>query len=107
MSNVVLTPVFGPVSGFPPSSVVAGILIAAVAGTPANSPAPQTVAPGTATVVFANLAADTYSFSATPVDANGNALTAPGYSVPSVSVTVPVTQTITLTVPTGLTGVVA
>jgi hypothetical protein len=104
MSNVVLTPTLGPVSGFPAGSAVAALLIVGVANTAANSPPSQTVPPGATSVTFQNLAADTYAFSATPVDANGNALTAPGYSVPSVNVVVPVAQSVTLTVPTSLSA---
>lgn len=107
MSNAVLTAVYGSQPGFPSGSAVAAIAVAAVAKNAANSPPAQTVPAGTLTVVFANLAADDYTFTATPVDASGNPLVAPGYTPPTTTLTIPVAQTVTLSVPTGLSAVVA
>jgi hypothetical protein len=96
--------------GFPAAAVVAAILLSAVGASAANAtPVTQTVAPGTASVTFANLPADTYTFTATPVDVNGNPLVAAGYTPPTASLTVAAGtggggSTVSLNVPTGLTA---
>lgn len=103
--NAALTLGYGQVSGFPAGSAVASILLAAVGALPANAtPVTQQVAPGTASVTFSSLPADTWTFSATPLDANNNALTASGYSVPTGSVTLTAPSTVTLSVPTTLSA---
>jgi hypothetical protein len=79
---------YTPTPGFPAAAAVAAILISAVGALPANStPITQTVAPATASATFAGLAADTWTFTATPVDVNGNPLTASGYTPPSTTFT--------------------
>ena len=103
--NGILTPTYAPVSGFPAAAVVAAILFTAVGSLPENAtPQTQSVAPGTATVTFSDLAADTWTFTASPVDASGAALTAAGYSAPSTSLAITAPQTVTLTVPTALSA---
>jgi hypothetical protein len=93
--------------GFPAAAAVAAILISAVGALPANStPITQTVAPATASATFSGLAADTWTFTATPVDVNGNPLTASGYTPPTTTFTsaggTGTGGTVTLNVPTAL-----
>ena len=100
-----LTVTYGVTPGFAVASVVAAILLSAVGALPANStPVTQTVAPGTESATFDSLAVDTWTFTATPVDVNGNPLTAAGYTPPSTAFTVTGTGpvTVSLQVPTAL-----
>jgi hypothetical protein len=101
MSKGTLAIGYGSVAGFLAAAVVAAISISAV-GAVNTTPLTMSVDPGTASVEFDSLPADTYTFTATPVDAQGNPLTAPGYSPPSTSLVVPADTTVTLSVPNTL-----
>jgi hypothetical protein len=81
-------------------SVVDHVLVTATASNPANSPASQSVAPGTATVTFASLNPDTYTITAQAFPASGA-----GFGTP-VSTTIAITAvaTVTLSVPTSLSA---
>ena len=76
MSTQTISVVYAPVAGFPAGSVVANILAVITGANPANSMS-QSVVPGTASVVFTNVNADSYSFSISAVDANGNVFGTP------------------------------
>jgi hypothetical protein len=106
MSKAVLTITVAPVDGFAAGSAVAGIVFTAT-GVANPTPLTQAVAPTATEATFDNLAPDTWTFTALPVDANGKPLTAPGYSAPTVSLTIAAPTTVTLTVPTGITGTAA
>jgi hypothetical protein len=96
----------GPQAGFAAGSVVAAILLTMV-GQVNNTPVTQSVAPDATSATFTGLAAgDTYTFTAIPVDASDNPLTAAGYSPPSSTLSVPAgpPATVTLTVPQVLTS---
>lgn len=67
---------YSPVPGFPAGSVVVNI-VATITGTnPANNQT-QTVAPNTASIVFANVVADTYQYSVAATDQAGNVFGTP------------------------------
>lgn len=87
--NAVMTVVYSLIGGFPAGSVVANV-VASITGaaTPVVS---QTVAPGTATIAFDNVPADTYTYSVQAVDASNNTF---GTAV---------TGTFTITAPTTVT----
>lgn len=100
MNSAKLSISVGSQPGFVAGSVVAAILLTMV-GQTNNTPVTQSVAPDATSAEFDNLAPDTYTFVAIPVDASNNPLTAAGYSPPSSTLTVPAgpPATITLTVP--------
>ena len=76
--NEVLAITYGLVPGFASGTVVANV-VATITGTAAGNTAPQSqsVVPGTASVEFTGLAADTYNFTVSGVDASGNVLPPP------------------------------
>jgi hypothetical protein len=76
MSTQTLTVAYAPVAGFPAGSVVASILATITGANPANSQS-QSVAPGTASVVFNNVVDDNYSLTVEGVDASGNVFGTP------------------------------
>ena len=76
MSTQTVAVTYTPVPGFPAGSAVASILASITGANPANSMS-QSVAPGTASIVFTNVTADSYSFSISGVDANGNVFGTP------------------------------
>lgn len=89
------------VAGFAAASVVAGILLSAV-GQANATPVTQLVAANATSAEFDGLPADTYTFTAVPVDANSNPLTSPNYSPPSANLVVPADTTVSLSVPSNL-----
>lgn len=94
--NAVLT--IGYVSFTAPiGSTVDHIEVTATAANPANSPPPQSVAPGDTSVTFTNLTPDTYTFTVQAMPASG-----PGFGTP-VSATFTITSTtVTLQIPGSL-----
>ena len=75
--NGILSIDYATISGFPAGSVVSGILVTLTASVAANSPPAQTVAPSTPSVIFLNLAADTYAYSVVAVNAAGDSFGTP------------------------------
>jgi hypothetical protein len=88
---------YGPQSGFPAASVVAGILVTLTGAL--GSTQSQTVAPGTADVQFPVTVADAYTATAVAVDANNNTFGTPAQSN-ALAVTGP--TTVSLSVPTSI-----
>jgi hypothetical protein len=86
---------YAPVPGFPAGSAVDHILVTATASNPANSPAPQSVAPDTSEVTFANLAPDTYVFTAQAMPATGAGFGSPVASAP-LTIVAPATVSLSL-----------
>ena len=92
---------YADVPGFPAGSVVSTIAVTLI-GTANTTPIVQDLAPGTASVEFANIAADTYAFTVAGQDASGNVfgtavtgtftITAPATVTLSLPVTVTFTQ---------------
>jgi hypothetical protein len=99
--NAILNGSYIDTPGFPTGSVVANI-VATIIGTTVGK-AQQTVAPGTTSITFPNVAADTYTFEVAAVDAAGNVFGTPS----SGSFTVTVPTTVTLSLPTGFQATVA
>lgn len=98
--NGAISVAYADVPGFPTGSVVDHITVSAVASNPANSPASQSVAPGTPIVTFVNLPADTYVFSAQAFPATG-----PGFGTAvTASLTITALGTVSLSLPSGLTA---
>lgn len=91
---------YAPVPGFPAGSAVASVAVAIVGSNPANNQN-QTVAPGTASVVFNNVAADSYTYSISAQDAS----TPPNVFGTSVTgtFTVAAATTVTLNLPSAAT----
>lgn len=100
MANAVLSISFGDVPGFPAGSIVDHVLVTASAVDPANSPAAQSVAPATASVTFANLNADTYTFTAQAFPAAGSGFGAPV----SVVFTITAPATVSLSLPSDMSA---
>jgi len=98
--NALLAIAYALVPGFPAGSVVANI-VATITGSASGNTTPQsqTVAPGTASVTFAGVAADTYTYSVGAVDANNNTL---GTAVTG-SFTITAPSTISLNLPASVT----
>ena len=96
--NAILAIAYADVPGFPAGSVVAHIS-ASITGavTPVVN---QIVLPGTASITFANVPADTYSFSVAGVDASGNVF---GTAVTG-SFTITAPATVTLSLPSTVTA---
>src|SRR5277367_6506338 len=89
--NAVMSIGYVDVPGFPVGSAVA--MIAATVTNSANTAVTQNVVPGTSTVTFPNLPADTYTYSVAGVDG----------STPPNTYGTPVTGTFTITQPTTVT----
>jgi hypothetical protein len=103
--NLAIT--YGLTPGFAAAAAVAAILLSAQGATPGVAAVTQTVAPGTPSATFSNLPADTYTFTATPVDVNGDPLVAAGYTPPTAQLAVSgggggTGGTVSLSVPTAL-----
>ena len=101
--NEVLAITYGLVPGFASGTVVANV-VATIAGTAAGNTSPQSesVVPGTASVEFTGLAADTYNFSVNGVDASGNVLGTPVTGSFTLSGSGP--QTISLSLPVSVSA---
>lgn len=99
--NAALALVYADQAGFPAGSVVDHITVTATAANPANSPAPQSVPPGTVQVTFPNLAPDDYTFTAQAFPATG-----PGFGSPATAslTIVGVSQTVSLSLPATLSA---
>jgi hypothetical protein len=99
--NAVLAVLYSVVPGFPAGSVVASIS-ASITGT-ITPVVTQSVPPDTAGITFANVPADTYTFSVQGVDAAGNTFGTPvtgtfTISAPAtVSLSLPATVSVTQT----------
>lgn len=96
MSDVNLAVTLGPVSF--PAGTVLGSITAALTGTLGTDPPAQTVAAGTTQVSFLSVPADTYTYTVTQLDSNGNALGSPITG----QVVVAAPATVTLDVPTAV-----
>jgi hypothetical protein len=97
--NIQCAIVYGDVAGFPTGTVVDHVIVSATAATVVNSPAPQTVPPGTAAVTFSGLNPDTYTVSAQAIAADGTPIG------PAASVVVTVTSavvTVSLSIPASI-----
>jgi hypothetical protein len=93
MTDVTLAIVYTDVPGFPAGSVVDHI-VATVTGTANTTPVTQNAPPGTASIVFPSLPADTYTFSVGGTDAAGTVF---GTAVTgSFTITEPTTVTLSL-----------
>lgn len=97
MSTQTFAVAYSPVAGFPAGSKVDHIAVSITGSTPANS-MNQNVAPDTASVVFNNVTADTYSFSVSAVDAAGNT-----FGTPVTGTFTAVDTTVTLSLPSAAT----
>lgn len=103
LSTVTLAVTFAPQSF--PASTTLGSIVASLTGSASGNTTPivQTVAAGTASIVFPNVAPDTYAISVQQQDGSGNAL---GAAITgSVVVTAP--STITLQVPVAVNATVS
>lgn len=98
--NAVVTVTYASQSGFPAGSIVDHITVVATASNPANSPAPQSVPPNTASVTFANLTPDVYTIVAQAFPATGA-----GWGT-AVSTTITITSiaTVSLMLPAALSA---
>jgi hypothetical protein len=93
MSSAVVAITYAEIPGFPAGSVVASI-VATLVGTVNVTPITQTGSPGVTTLTFANLAADTYSYSVSGEDPSGNIFGSPVTG--SFTVTAPATVSLSL-----------
>ena len=103
LSTVTLAVTFAPQSF--PAATTLGSIVASLTGSASGNTTPvvQTVASGTASIVFSAVVADTYAISVQQQDGNGNAL---GAAITgSVVVTAP--STITLQVPVAVNASVS
>ena len=96
--NALVSVTYAAVAGFPAGSAVDHILVTATAGTPANSPPAQSVAPNTPSVTFVNLAPDTYVIKAQAFPASGVGF---GTAV-TTTITITSTATVSLQLPSAL-----
>ena len=99
--NIVVTIVYGDVSGFPPGTVVDSVVVSAIAAVPTNTPVSQSVPQGTASVTFSSLNPDTYTVSAQAVAANG----VPIGPAASAVVTVTSAASVTVSLPSTVTAI--
>jgi hypothetical protein len=102
MTTATLSITLGLVNGFAAGAAVAAIGIKVV-GVANPTPITKAVAADATTATF-DLAPDTWTFTAVPLDAAGNPLTAEGYSAPSTTLKIAAPATVTLTVPTGVSA---
>lgn len=93
--NAVFAITYTPVPNFPAGSVISHI-VATIIGTAAGNttPAVQTAAPDATSIEFANVAADSYTFTVQAEDASGNTFGTPVSG--SFTITTPVTVTLNL-----------
>ena len=97
--NAILSIVYAPVPGFPAGSVVANILATITGSAAGSTPIVQTGAPGATSIEFANVAADTYTYSVSGEDASGNTY---GTAVTG-TFTITAPATVTLSLPSSVT----
>lgn len=97
MSTQTVSVQYSPVPGFPAGSVVDHIAAAITGSNPANSMS-QNVPPGTGSVVFTNVTADSYTFSISAVDASGNT-----FGTPVTGTFTATDTTVTLSLPSSAT----
>lgn len=102
--NVSTSVSYGSVPGFAAAAVVAAIMVSLQGSDPAVKPLTQAVAPGTTSLSFSDVPADSYTVTAEPIDADANVLTAAGYTPPTTTLVVTAPSTVTLTVPVGVSA---
>lgn len=95
--NLDLALTYSDVPGFPVGSAVAQIVATLLGSAPGATKVSAAVGPAAAAIEFANVAADTYTYTVSNVDAAGNVLG----SVVTGSFTVTTPQTISLSLVTG------
>jgi hypothetical protein len=100
MATETLTIGYAAVPGFPAGSVVQAILVAMVGTNTANNQS-QTLPPATATAVFNSVNPDTYTVTASGVDASGNTFGTPA----TATIVIAAPTTVTLELPTSIAGV--